>query len=143
MNELTENERKFILGLEKLTRETGLAITADSYFGATVRLEEVKITSNKSGYCILPEPDCMDGDGGLTWLDQSDNETWNNYNDTIVKEKATMARPRESKNENDTPLCPYHKNNEICIFMDEINCIPNKPCKNLRLGENNATTKGK
>lgn len=83
MNAMDENERKFIIGLEKLTRETGIRIQSDSYEKVDTYLTNAKITSDESGYGF--------DDTGITWLDPSDNDkwdnggNWDNYKCTIVK----------------------------------------------------------
>jgi hypothetical protein len=90
---LSEKEKLFIVGLEKLTRETGVTINAESYDVCDLSLIGAAITSDESGYGF--------DSNGLTWLDPSDKEKtcdyesgngllverWSLFKNTIVKPK--------------------------------------------------------
>jgi len=73
----TEAEKKFIIGLEKLTRETGIAIGGCGCCGSPF-LFKADITSEESGYSNYVE---------ITWTDPTDKIFWNQYAKYIVKEK--------------------------------------------------------
>jgi len=93
MRSLSEKEKQFIVGLEKLTRETGITINAESYDVCDLDLVGAAITSDESGYGF--------DNNGLAWLDPSDKqkscdyengsglltERWSLFKDTIVKSK--------------------------------------------------------
>ena len=72
---MTNNEKKFILGLEKLTRETGIAIHGCGCCGSPF-LREVEV-SKDSGYSA---EDCEN----ISWADPKD-DFWDYLKDNIVK----------------------------------------------------------
>ena len=77
MDKLNENERAFLIGLEKLTRETGIEIAGCGCCGSPFLLE-ADITDTRSGYGML--------DGQVEWIDPSDDYDWEKYSKFIVKE---------------------------------------------------------
>lgn len=77
MKPLTEDKKKFLVGLEKLTRETGIKIYGCGCCGSP-DIIEVKITSDKSGYGIGYA-------GEISWIDPSDKDDWEDYSKTIIK----------------------------------------------------------
>jgi hypothetical protein len=76
--ELSENEKKFIAGLEKLTRETGITFKAESYDKVDLSLYPANIDSEESGYGFV---DCE-----LMWIDPSDEMFWDKYKGSIIKD---------------------------------------------------------
>ena len=77
MDKLNENERAFLIGLEKLTRETGIKIDGCGCCGSPYLLE-ADITDARSGYGM--------SDGQVEWFDPSYDYYWGRYSHTIVKE---------------------------------------------------------
>lgn len=76
---MNDKEKQFIIGLEKLTRETGIAIGGCGCCGSPYLYKVETITRNESGYSIT------EGDN-VTWIDPADEVGWNLYKDKIVKE---------------------------------------------------------
>jgi len=74
--EVTEQERQFLIGLEKLTRETGVCIYGCSDCGSPW-LGEPDISDDRSGYAYL--------DGFVQWVAPSNKWDWKRYGDTVVK----------------------------------------------------------
>lgn len=75
---LSAKEREFILGLTKLTQETGIAIGGCGCCGSPY-LVEAKFTSSASGYVC-------DRDGeSVRWIDPSDEYDWSHYANSIIK----------------------------------------------------------
>ena len=72
-----KKEREFLIGLEKLTRVTGIMIGGCGCCGSPF-LEEAKITDERSGYIW---------EGQVIWVDPSDEYDWKKYSKYIVKEK--------------------------------------------------------
>ena len=77
MAELNEKEKMFLIGLEKLTRETGIQIGGCGCCGSPFLYED-NITSEKSGYGIGYADN-------IAWIDPSDEDDWENFNKSIVK----------------------------------------------------------
>ena len=75
--ELNEKEKEFLIGLERLTRKTGIEIGGCGCCGSPFLLE-AKITSEKSGYAYRCFSD-------VTWVDPSDKYDWKEYSKKIVK----------------------------------------------------------
>lgn len=80
---ITEKQRQFIVGLEKLTRETGITVCIASYDG-DIGLRDAVITSDESGYSY--EYDYLE------WVDPLDKhkrilseEYFNDNKQSIVK----------------------------------------------------------
>lgn len=75
---LSEKETKFLIGLEKLTRETGIVI-----FGcgccSSPSLSEVKITDERSSYGFGYASE-------VYWIDPSDHYAWENFSKSIIKQ---------------------------------------------------------
>lgn len=78
MSELTDKERAFLIGLAKLTRETGIAIGGCGCCGSP-SLDDAEITSDESGY--------SSGHGAMDvrWTDPADAWGWGNYRESIVR----------------------------------------------------------
>lgn len=75
---MNENIKAFLIGLEKLTRETGVEIRGCGCCGSPF-LINAKITSDESGYAV-------DGDGEcVQWIDPSDVFDWKEKSREIVK----------------------------------------------------------
>jgi hypothetical protein len=72
----SDEQKEFIKKLEKLTRETGIAVGGCGCCGSPW-ITTVDITSDESGYGYADE---------IRWIDPSDDYAWENYKDTIVKE---------------------------------------------------------
>lgn len=79
MIELTEAQRRFLVGLTRLTQETGVAIRGCGCCGSPF-LIDAKRTSSESGYC------CQRQDEDVTWVDPSDARDWERYRHLIVKD---------------------------------------------------------
>ena len=77
MDKLNENERAFLIGLEKLTRETGIKVRGCGCCGSPFLLE-ADITDTRSGYGLVF--------GQVAWFDPSYDEGWEKYSEFIVKE---------------------------------------------------------
>jgi len=75
MSELSEKEKAFLVGLEKLTQETGIKISGCGCCGSPF-LDEAKITSDNSGYGIGYA-------GEILWIDKSDKYDWDNFSKSI------------------------------------------------------------
>lgn len=75
--ELSEKEKEFMVGLETLTRKTGIEIGGCGCCNSPF-LAEAEITSEESGYS------CQDS-GDITWVDPSDKFDWEQYSKSIVK----------------------------------------------------------
>lgn len=75
---MTENERKFYIGLEKLTRETGVIISGCGCC-ASPYLEEIKRPiDERAGYAW--------GFSDVQWIDPNDEYNWREYKDNLVKD---------------------------------------------------------
>lgn len=74
-----ENERKFLIGLEKLTRETGIAISGCGCCGSPFMSSvEKKELSENAGYGF--------GYGdSITWISPDDEYNWEEYSGSIIK----------------------------------------------------------
>lgn len=81
MAELTDNEIKFMRGLEKLTRETGIAIGGCGECGSPwlTKLKETELDP-RAGYGFR---DLADIDY-VSWIDPSESD-WEEYGDTVIK----------------------------------------------------------
>lgn len=77
MNELSKNKINFLIGLEKLTRETGISIGGCGCC-ASPFLIDAEITSEKSGYGVSYA-------GEISWIDPSDDYDWEKFSKGIVK----------------------------------------------------------
>lgn len=73
---MSENERRFLVGLEKLSRETGVVIAGcgccDSPF-----LADDQSFGESAGYALVG--------GTVMWVAPEDGYDWENYKDLIVK----------------------------------------------------------
>ena len=79
---MRENERKFLVGLEKLSRETGVVIGGCGCCGSPY-LREMGAESSQSGYGF-------GSTGEVLWISERasgewDSYDWENYKDSIVK----------------------------------------------------------
>ena len=74
---MTDNEKAFLIGLEKLTRETGIRICGCGCCGSPY-MAEAEISSEKSGYGFGYA-------GEVSWLDPKDDYYWEKYSESIVK----------------------------------------------------------
>ena len=74
-----EKYRQFIIGLEKLTRETGIEIAGCGCCGSPF-LDQATITSPESGYKTSNSYDEVE------WIDPSDIHDWENHRAGIIKE---------------------------------------------------------
>jgi len=80
METTDEKERLFLIGLEKLTRDTGIEIGGCGCCGSPY-LDQAEITDKRSGYGY--------GDSGkVVWIDPSDDYEWENYSGSIAKTNA-------------------------------------------------------
>jgi len=91
---LSNNERAFLLGLEKLTRETGVVIGGCGCCSSPF-LEEVDTTSEAAGYGFGFNAE-------IKWIAPDDEYAWEYYSTTIIKqpvqhEEAWNTRPDEYK----------------------------------------------
>ena len=77
MEKLNEKERAFLIGLEKLTRETGIKIDGCGCCSSPFLLE-ADITDTRSGYGLVF--------GQVAWFDPSSDYYWGKYSKFIVKE---------------------------------------------------------
>lgn len=78
MTHPTNKEKEFLVGLEKLTRKTGIVIGGCGCCGSPY-LYEVGITDERSGYGFGYASE-------VAWIDPSDDYNWENYSNFIVKE---------------------------------------------------------
>lgn len=81
MSTKDEAERQFLIGLEKLSRETGVYIGGCGCCGSPFLSYEPELNADpRAGYCS-DEGKC----GKVTWIDPGDNYDWENYKEEIVK----------------------------------------------------------
>jgi len=77
MRELTDAKKSFMVGLEKLSRETGIVIWGCGCCNSPEMLEDADM-SKLAGYGF--------GDNGqLKWITPADVYDWAHYSDTIIK----------------------------------------------------------
>jgi len=77
---LSKNEKAFLIGLEKLTRETGIIIHGCGCCGSPSLCDEKDaITSDDSGYGFGYTDE-------VCWIDPSDKYDWERFRKSIVKE---------------------------------------------------------
>ena len=83
---MTENEKRFLIGLEKLTRETGVTIGGCGCCGSPSLTPLLPGAADDSaGYGIGYA-------GEVTWLSPSDEYGWGNFRETIIKQNAEAIR---------------------------------------------------
>jgi hypothetical protein len=76
---MNEREKTFLIGLEKLTRQTGITIAGCGCCGSPFLNDLQEFESEESaGYGIGYA-------GEVTWISPSDEYSWKNYNKSIVK----------------------------------------------------------
>lgn len=76
-----QKERAFLIGLEKLTRETGVIIGGCGCCSSPFLMElEEEDSDPQSGYGF-------GYDGEVCWMNPSNEYNWKHYADSIVKEK--------------------------------------------------------
>jgi len=75
---MKKKEKDFLIGLEKLTRKTGIEIGGCGCCNSPY-LDDVEITSKKSGYGLGYADE-------IAWIDPSDEYSWENFSKTIIKE---------------------------------------------------------
>jgi len=80
-----EKEREFLIGLEQLTRKTGIAIGGCGCCGSPFLLE-AEITSDKSGYGRRTKSDATSDADYIGWIDPTDYD-WEDYSQNIIKTK--------------------------------------------------------
>jgi len=76
---MSPDEKAFLIGLSKLTRETGVKIGGCGCCGSPF-LGEAKDTSEQSGYVYEPEA----GFDDVRWVDMFDSD-WDRHKDRIVR----------------------------------------------------------
>jgi len=76
---MEDKEREFIIALEKLTRETGIAIGGCGCCGSP-RLDKINLAkeSKLAGYGT-------DGSCDIMWISPNDSYDWDNYKNSIIK----------------------------------------------------------
>ena len=83
-SKLTEKEREqqFMIGLTELTRKTGMIIAGCGCCGSPYinRIVEEDLLDEQAGYGYGYT-------GEVSWISPSDKYDWENYSDSIVKEK--------------------------------------------------------
>ena len=84
METTDEKERLFLIGLEKLTRDTGIEIGGCGCCGSPY-LEQAEITDKRSGYGYGYASEVL-------WIDPSDDYDWENYSGSIVKTDTTDSK---------------------------------------------------
>ena len=77
MSNLKEKEEEFLIGLNKLTKETGIKIHGCGCCGSPY-LCEADISSEDSGYAIIGKEQVM-------WIDPSDSYDWETYSKDIIR----------------------------------------------------------
>jgi len=74
---MTEQEKSFLIGLEKLSRETGIVIGGCGCCSSPFMIEEKNMPEN-AGYGLGYMNE-------ICWICPSDRDNWENYRQTIVK----------------------------------------------------------
>lgn len=77
-----DRERVFLVGLERLTRETGVAIGGCGCCGSPFLIDDADVSDERSGYSNNGYA------GEVTWVTPSDEYAWENYSESIVKDTA-------------------------------------------------------
>jgi uncharacterized protein with von Willebrand factor type A (vWA) domain len=81
--ELDKDELAFILGLEKLTRDTGMMLSPD---GVLTRVENEASRDNpEAGYGFEAFSYCFGTFDRLIWIDPENEDDWIDYSHTIVR----------------------------------------------------------
>ena len=76
---MTDNERLFLIGLEKLSRETGVKIEGDDTGTSPYLIEfDDEELHREAGYG-------ESSDGEIRWISPMDQYDWINHADSIVK----------------------------------------------------------
>lgn len=75
---MTDNEKKFLIGLAMLTRETGVEIGGCGCCGSPFLLD-AKITSSESGYSTNGRS------SEVRWVDPSEKYYWDKYRNNVVR----------------------------------------------------------
>lgn len=76
--ELNPKEKEFLIGLEALTRKTGIRICGCGCCNSPF-LEKARITNERSGYGFGHSSEVI-------WLDELEIHNWKEYANSIVKE---------------------------------------------------------
>jgi len=84
METINEKEVLFLIGLEKLTRDTGIEIGGCGCCGSPY-LDQAEITDKRSGYGYGYASEVL-------WIDPSDDYDWENYSGSIVKTDTTDSK---------------------------------------------------
>ena len=83
MPDLDKDELAFILGLEKLTRDTGMMLSPDGFL---TRVENEESRDNKeAGYGFEAFSYCFGTFDRLIWIDPENEDDWIDYSHTIVR----------------------------------------------------------
>jgi hypothetical protein len=84
---LTKKERKFLIGLEKLSRKTGVVIGGCGCCGSpwVSEIDEAAL-DEKAGYAMTQD------DGGINWVSPSDEYDWKEYHESIIKENNNVGK---------------------------------------------------
>ncbi len=81
--DLSEKEKEFLVGLEKLTRQTGVVIAGCGCCSSPFLVKDTEITSDKSGYAYGGFSEVLAQD--VCWVDPSDEYEWERWSHLIVK----------------------------------------------------------
>ena len=84
-----ERKRQFLIGLTKLTRETGITIGGCGCCGSP--------SIDEASDAELSDPDAGYGygyAGEVAWISHADDYDWKNFSDSIVRSNALIHRPR-------------------------------------------------
>lgn len=77
---MIKNEEEFLIGLEKLTRVTGIAIAGCGCCGSPSLVELEKNSLHKeAGYCNA---------SNVMWVSKNDEYDWGEYSNNIIKQQA-------------------------------------------------------
>jgi hypothetical protein len=82
MREISEKEKQFIIGLEKLSRKTGVIVEGCGCCGSpSLRTLDISDMPPEAGYAFGA------GMCEVAWLSPSDKAVWENYSEDLVKDK--------------------------------------------------------
>ena len=86
---MKDNERAFLIGLEKLSRKTGIVISGCGCCGSPT-LDAVRDMPPEAGYAFGA------GNPDVAWVSPLDSYDWDNFREKIVKANAEISDAKRS-----------------------------------------------